>query len=179
MPLERKGRCRNEFFPRGYLQRYVDVGRTTGILTLTRHLRSLRTDAHGIRKFATNILVVNKCSVYKSSPQVKYRTKISVKLIIFPVNFGDRLLERYSNGRISFKFRQSNAFQGTSGSSSLLRFVRLVTPKIERKAFDQMISSIKVKKTLEVVINEIVTKYVNTASKFIMVNTSTFLPSPC
>lgn len=175
LPLERQGRCRNVFVTGRYSGGFVRVGRWTGNLVLTKSIRGLRKDTHGIRRVTIKILVLNRCfwrrGPYRVSSRIRFRKMKSLNLIIFPVNFGDRFLKRYSPGRISSKVHESNTFRDTSGSSSLLRILRVVSQKLEREAFDQMMSSIKVEKTLEFVINEILTKYVPkcaVASKFIV-----------
>ena len=159
LPIEWRRRCQNEFFPRGYEQGYVDVGRRTGSLELTRSLSSLPKDANGIRKYTIHIVVVTRCFGFIPEPPsaASYKT-IGVNLIVFPVNFGDRLLSRYSAARISSIVRQSR----TRSYSSYMH--RAGRQRTQRKAFNEMMASIKVKKALGFVIDEILRKYVtNTA----------------
>lgn len=152
----RKGPCQTKYILRGRRQSHVGVGRRTGVLTLRRYPRSLRKDSRGIRKLTIHIQVTKRCH-YGRQPYNAPIT-VSVKLMIFPVNFGDKLV-RNSARRISARIRQNNVFRNAA-ASSLLRVVRFVTRKIESRAFDKMLASIKVMKTLEFVIKEIVKRYV-------------------
>lgn len=161
---KRKGPCQSEFILRGRRQSHVGVGRRTGILTLRKNPRSLRKDARGIRKLTIHILLTKRC-FHGRQPYSAPRT-VSVKLIIFPSLFGDRLLRHSSVRRISARIQHSNVFRNAR-PSSLLRVVRFVTRKIESKAVDKMLASIKVSKILEFVVNEIVKRYVTSSkSKF-------------
>ena len=157
--------CEHEFHISGYVgYGYVAVGQRNGILELKRYLSSLPTDRNGVGRLTVNVLAINKCfwpeERFTTGLQMESRVKIIIKFIVFPIKFGDRLLLRYASGRIPFRIRQSNIFQGKSGPSSLHRMVRGVSKKIESKAFNQMIASIRVQKTLEFVINEILRIYV-------------------
>jgi hypothetical protein len=168
LPLDNRKRCHDEFFPRGHGDGYVNVGRRTGILELKGSLGSLRRDGKGIRRYTLHIFVTNKCyplNFYRSHPH----TTITINLIVFPVNFGDQVLLRIPAKRISSRVRQSNTFQRSGTSSNLHRVIRLVSEKVEPRAFNEMMASIKVKKTLEFVINEILRRHVpHSGGKFMV-----------
>ena len=158
--------CQSEFILRGRRQSHVGVGRRTGVLTLRKNLRSLRKDSRGIRKLTMHILLKKRC--YGREPKSALRSRtVNVELIIFPSFFGDRLLRHPSVRRVSASIQHSNVFRNAR-PSSLLRVVRFVTRKIERKGVDKMLASIKVSKILEFVINEIVKRHVPNSKSELM-----------
>ena len=135
-------------------QRYIYVGHKTGIIKLQSSVLKLKKQDNGVRKHVESVKIISRCGYRRIS------TTVSIKLLVFPLNFGDSFLESYL-GKLEFMATENKKFYFVHGmASSLHRVMRMVEKKKNAKAFNEMMASAKVDAALEEAINKIVEAYI-------------------
>ena len=147
-------------------QPYVDVEENTGILRLIRQLKSLQRDRNGIRRLTVKLTAEKIHRSFSNFPLHRHAGSIiQVRLVIFPVNFGDDILLKYSQ-RLRNLIKRSKVFAGRPTSYSLHRFLRMMGTKVESKASNEAYSAVKAKKGIELAIKEIMRKFIPRTGKY-------------
>ena len=149
--------CKNRIFLTNDVnsgRRYINVDRRTGIVKLQSSVLKLKKQYDGIRKHVESVKIVSRCGYKRIS------TNVSIKLLVFPLNFGDSFLEPYLSD-LNFMATENKQFDIFHGmASSLHRVMRMVEKKKNAKAFNEMMASAKVDVALEDAIKELVETFI-------------------
>ena len=149
--------CENRLFSTNDVysgQRYINVEDTTGIVRLQSSVLKLKKQYDGTRKHVESVKIVSRCG----SNQIS--TIVSIKLLVFPLNFGDSFLMPYLD-KLDFMATENKQFDVVHGMArSLHKLMRMVEKKKNAKAFNKMMVSAKVDVALQEAIKELVETFI-------------------
>ncbi len=108
---------------------------------------------------ATKIMMISECGSFRVN------TLVIINLFVFPINFGDAILNTYDRRKLASTVKVNQNFDTNSGiASSFHRIMRKVNKDVNPNAANELMASVRVKAALEAAINQIVTIYVTKIS---------------
>ncbi len=104
-------------------------------------------------------MMISECGSFRVN------TLVIINLFVFPINFGDAILNTYDQRKLASMVKVNQNFDTNSGiASSFHRIMRKVNKDVNPNAANELMASVRVKTALEAAINRIVTIYVTKIS---------------